>query len=235
MIVVQAAACDHDGVAMLYTMRNSSLTAAEQVGPLGAAGRGAGHGGGRTRASHRSPLHLRGQGGHRLPRRPWYLSQISSLDRRHLLKHHRDDPRFRRYLIALNLTLTELVVEVSVPCKTPETILRDAGVRPDELLALTIDTEGYDAQLVLSLNLTQAMRPWLLIFEHCHTTPARKRLAVAHLQRQGYACIVRDVENIFCVRRAGSQSAPWMPTIVGGGSNSQQQENSVVCTNRLQS
>ena len=118
-----------------------------------------------------------------------------------------------------------------MPCRTPETLLRDAGVRPDELLALTIDTEGYDAQLVLSLNLTRTMRPWLLIFEHCHTPPARKRLAVAHLQRQGYACVVRDVENIYCVRR---ERTPWTPTagMLGRGgstssSSSKQHESSV--------
>ena len=128
----------------------------------------------------------------RTGREHWVLGQISSMSRAHVLKHS--------YLLgSTNLLLEDYIDQVVVPCLTVEQLLRAAAIDgPRELVALVVDAEGYDGIILQTLDFAR-LRPWLLVYEHVHLTALRAKRTVSRLRRNGYACLLRDEENTYCL------------------------------------
>jgi FkbM family methyltransferase len=80
---------------------------------------------------------------------PDWVHGIASFDRKHLAQH--------------SIIPSEAVVGVEVPCLRFDELLKGHGIT--ELDFLLIDTEGYDAEIIGSLDFRQA-RPRTLRFEH---------------------------------------------------------------------
>jgi len=72
---------------------------------------------------------------------------------------------------------------IQVPCRTLPNLLTNHG-SPDVNL-LVIDTQGFDAEIILQLDFTKWL-PNLIVFEHCLLTPACKQRAFDHLESAGY-------------------------------------------------
>jgi FkbM family methyltransferase len=75
------------------------------------------------------------------------------------------------------------VVRTEVPCLSFESLCRKHDVRELDLLA--IDTEGYDYEIIRTIDFA-AHRPRLLVYEHGHLLAGDRERCVAQLERLGY-------------------------------------------------
>lgn len=106
----------------------------------------------------------------------WY-NQISSFDKKYILKHKKHFPN-----------IESLIVEQKVPCHTISTLLERYGFK--DLDILHIDTEGYDYEIIKTINFKQT-HPAILWFEHQHLSTNHYRECL-HLLSQHYKTIYRN-------------------------------------------
>ncbi len=89
------------------------------------------------------------------------------------------------------------ITPVEVPCKTVTQLLAEAGL--DSLDLLQIDTEGYDAEIILGLDPSR-LRPTVIRFEHSlqsgGMSPATYRRVIDWLHAAGYEVIPVDSDAV---------------------------------------
>jgi hypothetical protein len=82
-----------------------------------------------------------------------------------------------------------------VECVTLETLLRRSGL--DRVDLLVIDTEGYDWEIIRSIDF-EAWRPRLLVYEQYHLSPEDRNECRAHLRTVGYETMEEHFDT-FCL------------------------------------
>ena len=87
------------------------------------------------------------------------------------------------------------MVESDVRVLTMPRLLKEHNIPQESVALVLIDTEGFDCDIVLSLNLTKAFKPRMLVFEH-KVCPSKRISAVRHLTQAGYTAVFDD-ENVF--------------------------------------
>ena len=140
-----------------------------------------------------------------------FTSQLASMSREHILKHSK----------MLGPNAEELIVELQVPCLQVASLLRAEAVAPDDVLVLSVDAEGFDAEIVMSVDFNST-RPFLLVWEFQHVVEGlttshlcencpdgntkegkKARWAIVHnverhLASFGYFCWRVPPENMYC-------------------------------------
>lgn len=111
---------------------------------------------------------------------PTYVSQMASLNKRHILK-------LRVAFKQVGLNVKDYIVERKIPCVTIDTILRKNEINSASVISLSIDTEGSDDMIILSTDLS-VIRPMFILFECIHWYRDRARLnkVLLHLMKHGY-------------------------------------------------
>jgi FkbM family methyltransferase len=89
---------------------------------------------------------------------------------------------------------------LTVPCMPLDAVLAQHGWR--EIDILTIDTEGKDCEVLLTLDLAKAA-PTIVQFEHGHMTPRDIDRAVGHLAAHGYDVLYGGYQTDTLAVRAG--------------------------------
>jgi FkbM family methyltransferase len=105
-------------------------------------------------------------------RTPEWFSQLATLHREVLLKHHSSIPE-----------MESLLIEERVPTLRLDTLLAKHGVSRIDLLL--IDTEGHDYEILRALDFTR-FPPVLLMFEHQHLSTGDKAAAYMLLTTHRY-------------------------------------------------
>jgi FkbM family methyltransferase len=118
----------------------------------------------------------------RLP--DWY-DGVGSFSREQLLTHRDEIPDIDRR-----------IMEAEVPSLTFESLCRRHSV--ERLDLILIDTEGYDFQIIRTIDLDRH-RPRLLIYEHFHLGPDDRTACRRHLEGFGYATMEEGFDT-FCLR-----------------------------------
>lgn len=94
---------------------------------------------------------------------------------------------FRRDVVLKHETfipdIASRLVETEVPCTTLAGLWRSSGLT--ELDLLFIDTEGYDYEILRTVDFT-TIRPRVVVYEHIHLSPEDRRAAQDLLAEQGY-------------------------------------------------
>ncbi|MDF1607365.1 FkbM family methyltransferase [Hoeflea sp. YIM 152468] len=88
---------------------------------------------------------------------------------------------------------SDLVAEV-VPCYRLETLLRKAG-NPERIDLLQIDTEGFDFQIIKSIDLN-TIKPEIIRYEHILLSESDKEACLAHLASYGYRFVLEDMDTV---------------------------------------
>lgn len=115
------------------------------------------------------------------PDDPWWRGQIASFDRDHLMKHIQDNHRLAARVVSQDVeTLTLSDVFARAP-------------RPVDVLQ--IDAEGYDGEIVASLDLEGPL-PTVIRFEHRHLSVRDHQLAIGHLRAAGYRFAVNEDDTV---------------------------------------
>jgi FkbM family methyltransferase len=137
------------------------------------------------------------------PNLPFFYDQLGSFDRNHILKH-------------LDATLEPFIIEHEIEvCTLPE-VLRRNGIRDVHLLH--IDTEGYDYEILKTLNLADHA-PMMIFVEHKHLSSIHKAEMRQLLALHGYS--VRDCGGDYFalneeasrrMKRQRSQELQWRVT-----------------------
>jgi hypothetical protein len=144
---------------------------------------------------------------------PSWAAQVASFNRSAVLAHESvmrkamlaaaGPDAALRARVAERFSLADLIETHVVPCQTLEGALADAAapraahagsgvggvsdLRPwARAELLIVDTEGFDAEVLLSLSL-RAFRPRFVVFEHVHLSWQRLVDAARHLRRHGYS------------------------------------------------
>jgi len=135
----------------------------------------------------------------------WY-DGIGSFSRESLLAHADDIP-----------DIAERIVRAEVTTLTFESLCGRHGVENVDLLV--IDTEGYDWQILRSLDLEPRRRPRLIVYEHYHLSEADRDAAAAHLRANAYETMEEGFDT-FCLdaRKVDSVTRLWrgLRPAVGG-------------------
>ena len=118
-----------------------------------------------------------------LPR--WY-DGIGSFRQEHVLKHVTHIPD-----VADRLVCTE------VPTVTFESLCERSRV--DAIDLVQIDAEGYDFEVVKSIDFSRH-RPRLLVYEHYHLSPSERANCQVHLEAQGYDTLESGMDT-WCLAR----------------------------------
>jgi FkbM family methyltransferase len=113
----------------------------------------------------------------------WY-DAIGSFKREHLLKHAAYIPDIDQRLVC-----------TEVPTLTFESLCKKHQV--DDVDLIQIDVEGYDFEVIRSIDLNQ-YRARLLVYEHYHLTPDEQARCRQHLQAQGYDTL-EDGMDTWCL------------------------------------
>lgn len=112
---------------------------------------------------------------------PW-AQQLASFRRETLLAHSRAIPH-----------LASAIREQSVECLTLDELMKEApGARLD---LLQIDAEGYDAEILASLDLDKH-RPVIIRYEHKHLGRRDQATCIERLLAQGYRIAVADEDTL---------------------------------------
>jgi FkbM family methyltransferase len=121
-------------------------------------------------------------------------SMVASFDRNHLRRHGVPDHD---------------IVSESVPCHTVDSAMRSAGL--DRIDLLQIDAEGYDWQIIRSIDFARC-RPRILRFEYRHMRPAEADACLEYLSGHGYRFVIESRDIIAHLSDAApsswTQSAP---------------------------
>jgi FkbM family methyltransferase len=86
----------------------------------------------------------------------------------------------------------ERLVEASVPCLTFESLCGKHLV--EQLDLLLIDVEGYDAEIVRTIDLTRR-HPRLLVYEHYHLSEADRHECVRIVEAAGYETLAEGFDT----------------------------------------
>lgn len=113
----------------------------------------------------------------------WY-DELGSFRKDVVLKHVNEIPE-----------LEQRIVTIDVNCVTVEELCRRNGLERIDLLHT--DLEGYDYELIKSLDLRKA-RPVVLVYEHKHLGAVDRRQCREDLRRAGYACFEERADT-WCV------------------------------------
>jgi FkbM family methyltransferase len=105
-----------------------------------------------------------------IPGLPDWYDQLGSFDKHHITKH-------------LDGALTPFIVESMVEVRPMTDLLKKSGIR--EVHLLHIDTEGYDYEILKTVDLTQEA-PWAILVEHRHLPGSQKAEMLALLRDHGY-------------------------------------------------
>ncbi len=85
------------------------------------------------------------------------------------------------------------VVELVVPCVTPETLLKKHGFSKVDILQ--IDTEGMDFEILKSFNLKD-VSPSIIHYESGQLTPSEQEKSYRYLNQQGYEVLTQGGDTI---------------------------------------
>lgn len=126
---------------------------------------------------------------------PFWYDQLGSFRREVVLGHAHTIP-----------DIADRVIETRVPCVTFDTLCRRNGMEQLDLLHL--DTEGYDYELLKTIDL-ERYRPRLLVYEHQHLGEAQRLECSKLLARHGYECFEENMDS-WCLRVSdvGPRDAP---------------------------
>jgi FkbM family methyltransferase len=102
-----------------------------------------------------------------------WFDQIGSFDRNHILKH----------CVGNNRVLENYIVEQNVSCLPLQDILDKHSITQLDLVL--IDTEGFDFQVLLQVDLN-TYKPSVVLYEHYHLSPEDKANARSLLEEHGY-------------------------------------------------
>ena len=117
------------------------------------------------------------------PGAPSFASGIGSFDPRH---HRRSG------------VSTQLICEQTVECITFDELMERYKV--ERVDYLQVDTEGYDAQILNSIDITR-IRPGVIRFEHSALSPGEKDGLANRLAECSYQ-LIADQENAFAVSQS---------------------------------
>jgi FkbM family methyltransferase len=115
--------------------------------------------------------------------RPFYTTRnrssvLASFDKHNLTKHGISDDQ---------------IVAETMRCMTVAEAL--ASAQFDEIDLLQIDAEGYDWQIIQSIDFEQ-LRPAIVRFEIAHLPQADREACLAHLHRYGYRFLCEQMDMI---------------------------------------
>jgi FkbM family methyltransferase len=108
------------------------------------------------------------------PDKPWWYSQVGSFRREVLLKH-------KEYLPHIE----SLIEEVDVQVKTIKELYQESG--RDHVNLIHIDTEGYDYEILKTIDFTFD-QPDLILFEHHHLSFDDYKKSISILKANKYTC-----------------------------------------------
>jgi FkbM family methyltransferase len=106
-----------------------------------------------------------------IPDLPAWYDQLGSFNRDHIAKH-------------LDGVLTPFIVECSVEVRPLSEVLKRNGIENVHLLH--IDAEGYDYEVLKTIDLASAV-PAAILIEHKHLPDGDKTELLHHLRRHGYS------------------------------------------------
>lgn len=116
---------------------------------------------------------------------PDWVTQLASFRLDTILWHRREIP-----------DIEGLVEETEVECVTLDGLLERAGA--DRLDLLQVDAEGYDAEILRSVDL-ERIRPAIVRYEHKHLTPQDRDACAELLLTHGYR-LAFDVHDTLAYR-----------------------------------
>jgi len=123
-----------------------------------------------------------------LPDLPEWYDQLGSFDRQHIMKHF--GGKIEPFILTMDIQVDSLA-----------NVLRKHGIT--EITLLHIDTEGYDLEVLHSLDLSE-FHPECIMVEHRHLVPDDRSAMIAILKSNGY--IVRDTGyDFFALHREANQ------------------------------
>lgn len=103
---------------------------------------------------------------------------------------------FRREVVLRHKSLIpdieDRLVETKVPCITFGELCERGGLTHLDLLQM--DTEGYDYQILRTIDL-DVWRPRLIVYEHHHLSPAEQRAARELLTARGYLTFEQGLDT----------------------------------------
>jgi FkbM family methyltransferase len=117
-------------------------------------------------------FHLREAGPSERASLPGWYDGIGSFDRDVVAGHANHIP-----------DIEDRIVRSEVPALTFESLCRRHGV--SQLDLVLVDTEGYDFEIVRSIDL-EARHPRLLVYEHFHLSADDRERCARHVRDQGY-------------------------------------------------
>lgn len=113
---------------------------------------------------------------------PWWHNQLGSFYKKNVLKHKDKIKNIKNYLI-----------KEKVKCVTINDILKKNKV--DKIDLLHIDTEGYDYEIIKSLNFKKIV-PEMIFYEHKHLNIKNKNLCNKFLLNKGYLIIEGEKDTL---------------------------------------
>ncbi|MEO7768586.1 MAG: FkbM family methyltransferase [Ferruginibacter sp.] len=116
------------------------------------------------------------------------IDQLGSFDKATLMKHTYMHPDFEA-----------LIREIKVPTITFNSLLTKYNISKIDLLQ--IDTEGYDFELLSSINFDKVF-PAMLIFEHMHMKKYQHRAILKKLRKAGYRFYLDKWDTIGVIDKA---------------------------------
>jgi FkbM family methyltransferase len=130
---------------------------------------------------------------------PGWYDGLGSFSRDVVLDHAREIP-----------DIAERLVRTDVPTRTLASLCREHGI--DAIDLLLIDTEGYDYELIRSIDLA-AQHPRLMIYEHFHLSRDDRAACRRLVQSNGYETMEEGFDT-WCVDTAPDDSltAAWRRT-----------------------
>jgi FkbM family methyltransferase len=122
----------------------------------------------------------------KLPNLPSWYDQLGSFDKNHILKH-------------LHGALEPFIVEHTIPVRPLDEVLRENHL--PEVHFLEIDTEGFDYEVLTTVNLA-AKAPAAILVEHKHLDGSDKTRMLTLLREHGYRVEDCNRADYFAVHRS---------------------------------
>jgi FkbM family methyltransferase len=129
-------------------------------------------------------FHLREAGADERERLPEWYDGIGSFSEEAVLGHAAEIPDIESRL-----------VRTAVPSLTFDSLCRRRGI--DRVDLLLVDTEGYDWELLRSIDLAR-VRPRLVVYEHFHLSPDDRRDCRERFAALGYL-VMEEGFDTFCL------------------------------------
>jgi FkbM family methyltransferase len=133
---------------------------------------------------------------------PAWASQIGSFNRSHVAKHLLN-PHIRAFADLSDNEKDRLIIPVPVPVLTIEQLFKKHTISTHSIMALLIDTEGLDCDIIKSLHQDLVGKCPFVIFESIHCEKVHYLQALAKMKTMGYEC-TQVRENTLCIRPSGS-------------------------------